>query len=417
MTIKNWKATVLIIFLVLIWSCKGTDIKLTSHPTPFIPLSRAIAGIESPENSWYYQWAESPQDSEFIIPLQTDTEGNVYFIGREGDFYSLNPNGELRWKKGSEFSPFLIIPDKNTILTMRGRNIRLFDTDGSIKGIWRETYIPYLSPDGYIYTLLSGNEAMESIEFACLDSNGEFRWKLSHGLQENTISYCNSVWFDKQNNVYYLINHTSENQLTTQLVLYSFTSDGLARWKKSFPENVTAQYLQDSQTIQSYMLFSLSSIPAEEKTGLNTPQYLIALDIDGNELWRKQESRAGVFSVPFRIGENNRVISAFSSSEEDATYLKATNEQGEAIWERKLTSHEVSPVVIDKENHIYVATGGSIGDRYLYAFYPDGTTKWKIKLPTPLSTKVESMLLGHDKSLYLTLVGKNLLFRVSQQNP
>lgn len=417
MRFKNWKIAFFIILLVFAWSCKGSEKKVTTHPTPFIPLTKAQAGIESPQNSWFYQWPETQQESTLTIPIQSDTAGNVYFIGRDQYFYSLNPKGELRWKKGSEFSPFLIVPDKNTILTMRGRNIRLFDMEGSIKGIWQETYIPYLGPDGYIYTLLSGNEALQTIEFASLDSNGELRWSITHGLKNTSLSYCNSVWFDKQNNVYFLINHTSEVPQTSQLVLYSFTSDGLARWKKSFPENIQIQYLQESQIIQSYMLFSLSREQQTDNAETSVQYNIIALDVDGNEIWRKEEKRNGIFSVPFRIGENNRTISAFSSSEEDIAFLKATNDKGETMWERKLSSKEVSPVVIDKENHIYITSGGSTGDRYLYAFYPDGTTKWKIKLPTPLATKVESMVLGYDKSIYLTLVGKNILYRVSQQVP
>jgi outer membrane protein assembly factor BamB len=87
------------------------------------------------------------------------------------------------------------------------------------------------------------------------------------------------------------------------------------------------------------------------------------------------------------------------------------------IWERKLVGRDISPIQVDRDNHVYIAAGGMNGDRYLYAFYPDGTTKWKLKIPSPLGTKVETLYLGNDRSLYLTLLDKNSLFKISQANP
>lgn len=413
MTIKKWKIYLLISLLISVVSCKKPATSITSQPIPFTPLPQYMKGIENPVNSWFFQIPSSPEQKGNIIPIQSDVDGNVFFIGRDGNFYSLNAQGELRWKKEGNFQPALNLLDEKTILTFRG-DIKLYNLDGSVKSIWMQTGLGFQGPDGYIYTTLPTQEK-QVFTFCSLDSLGDLRWKAPYQVKYGGTTRLNGMCFDNENHVYFFLEDISEDQNFSDISLFSFASDGTPRWKKSFPNHQITGF-PFNQVFQSFVMFPLYSI-IDETVQPDRSKWLVGLNPNGDEIWRKEEPRNGVYPVPFQISPNNQIITGLSSSAEGVSYVTSYNELGEVIWERKLVGSEISPILVDAENHVYIAAGGMTGDRYLYAFYSDGTTKWKLKIPSPLGTEVETMYLGLDQSIYLTLKGKNIIFKVSQVVP
>jgi len=413
MSFKKWNAILIITLLVSAVSCKKPTITITSEPIPFTLLPQFVQGIENPKNSWFFQTPVSQDDKGLTIAIQSDVDGNVYFIGRDRQFYSLNPEGVLRWKKEGNFQSVLRMVDNTTLLTIRD-DIRLYNLDGSVKSIWMETGTGFQGPDGYIYTILPSEEK-KMLVFASLDARGDIRWKAPYEVKYGGNILVDGIWFDDEDNVYYFVEDISEDKKFIDVSLFSFTSTGAPRWKKNFPNNKTLGF-PFNQVFQSFVMFPLYSVK-EEVIQKENSKWLVGLNRNGDEIWRKEEKREGVYSVPFQICPNGQFVTALSSIWEGVTFVSSYNNLGEIIWERKLVGSEVSPILIDQENHTYIAAGGMTGDRYLYAFYPDGTTKWKIKIPSPLSTEVETMYLGNDQSIYLALKGKNILFKVSQAVP
>ena len=96
MSFKKWNAFLLITLLLAAVSCKKPAVTFTSEPIPFTPLPQFVQGIENPENSWFFQIPDSQDEKGLFIPIQSDSDGNVYFIGRDRQFYSLNPEGTLQ---------------------------------------------------------------------------------------------------------------------------------------------------------------------------------------------------------------------------------------------------------------------------------------------------------------------------------
>ncbi|MCE5223050.1 hypothetical protein LLG10_02520 [bacterium] len=413
MSFKKCNVILMTTLLLAAVSCKKPAITITSEPIPFTPLPQFVQGIENPENSWFFQIPSSQDEKGLYIPIQSDSDGNVYFIGRDQHFYSLNPKGTLQWSKEGAFQPVLRMVDNKTLLTMLDA-IRLYNLDGSVKSIWMETGTCFLGPDGYIYTTLPSQEKKELI-FSSLDARGNLRWKAPYQVKYGGHILIDGLWFDDENNVYYFVEDISEDKKFTDVSLFSFTSNGIPRWKKNFPSNKTLGF-PFNQTFQSYVMFPLYSVK-EETIQMENSKWLIGLNRNGDEIWRKEEKRAGIYSVPFQVCPNGQFVTALSSIKEGVTFVSSYNNLGEVIWERKLIGSEISPILADQENHTYIAAGGMSGDRYLYAFNPDGSTKWKIKIPTPLSTEVETMYLGNDQSIYLTLKGKNIIYKVSQAVP
>lgn len=413
MSNKNRIVLLLLVMMVTCLSCKKPSATITSQPIPFSSLPRYAQGIDQPENSWFFQIPSSQNQPNKSISLQSDPEGNVFFISRDQLFYSLSQTGELRWKKEGGFRPLLCLADSNSLMTYRD-DIKLYNRDGNIKSIWIETGETFLGPDGCIYTTLP-SEDNKMIIFSSLDSQGDLRWKAPYQVRYGGSVVVHGVWFDTDNNVYFFVEDTSEDKKFYDITLFSFSATGTPRWKKNFPNHKTAGF-PFNQVFQSFIMLPLHTI-SDEEIQPNKSKWLVGLNQNGDEIWRKEENRDGLYPVPFQTCPNGQVITALSSMEEDASYVTSYNHLGEVIWERKLVGRDISPIQVDRDNHVYIAAGGMNGDRYLYAFYPDGTTKWKLKIPSPLGTKVETLYLGNDRSLYLTLLDKNSLFKISQANP
>ncbi|MDD4615129.1 MAG: hypothetical protein PHI40_07000 [Caldisericia bacterium] len=83
--------------------------------TPFTPIDFDFPGIEHPVQSWTYHWPEDYERTlEAVHSPTVDEEGNIYFIGKNSYLYSLDPAGEVRWKKKG-FAKSMVLPPKMAI--------------------------------------------------------------------------------------------------------------------------------------------------------------------------------------------------------------------------------------------------------------------------------------------------------------
>ena len=115
-----------------------------------------------------------------------DTQGNLYIGCGDGYFYSLYPNGTLRWKTEFGFvcggkGP-VIDNDETVYFTSSGVLYAMYAENGTVKwsydsGYWSSSGSPALGFNGELYFGCGIYRTNESGAFFCVNPNGTLRWK------------------------------------------------------------------------------------------------------------------------------------------------------------------------------------------------------------------------------------------------
>ncbi len=143
-----------------------------------------------------------------------DTKGNIYCVAKDTSqpdmpiyYFSLNPNGTLRWKyklgEWTSYSGQDAAMDKNGNIYFASDSVYSLDYDGNLR--WKKAFSQEYFPSpficdghGRIYTVsTTSNEYKNTIY--CFDSNGNIIWSLPYYIQgliywSTTIGYDNSLY-------------------------------------------------------------------------------------------------------------------------------------------------------------------------------------------------------------------------------
>jgi len=179
-----------------LWSIARPVLHIDKGPfIPFTPVDYEIPSIDDPVHTWTYHWPEKYERTlEAVCSPMVDEDGNTYFIGRNSYLYSLNPAGEVRWKKKG-FSDSMVLTQEGLVAHTRMNSLIHFDFEGNrkweIQGCWGSMYEPlHLAPNGYLLF----NESRFVVN---IDAQGRTRWVLP--TEDSLFMNC---FFDENSNAY-----------------------------------------------------------------------------------------------------------------------------------------------------------------------------------------------------------------------
>jgi len=409
---------------------------------PFTPITFDLEGIDQPKHAWTYHWPEDyDRTLEAMVSLQVDSHGNVYILGRNFYFYALNSSGERLWGKKNFFQRSFVLCDEGVIAdSMSG--LRLLDLKGQTKSYYpRGTSDFYLAPDGFIVgEVLTG--------LVSYDAKGKLRWHMPFDEDQYDYLHLEGYFFDTQSNGYYIFNasvpETPEMKKNMQwehhTLIMSVSSDGKLRWKKvlSTKRQFLEEFLPTKESlVEDTFLLAFHQAEQEEPPEEMTqewyesswgrwydakgvkPKTIKAFNTDGEELWQVEETRLGLHDLDYAIDQENNFYFAYNEQDASTPYwelisghLMKVSKEGKLLWSKAMEGQFETAPLLDKNKHIYI--GLQTDDSNLFAFYPDGTEKWRMKVEV-LNQYLHSLTFGPKRSLYFTSSLQSLLFCVRER--
>lgn len=397
----------------------------------FVKMDSYQKGINQPVNGWQFTWKEGyDKDIGVYSNLSVDDEGNCYFCGWNNYLYAVSSKGILKWNKKAFISTVEATKD-GFIITDKS----LFDNDGSLLRKLNGMSFT-LGNDGLLYGVdlkfnllqLTGDlfakksEALlpKAVYLIAVDKNNNK--KISYKIPEQLMvsSFRNRVFFDTNSNIYYLLSDFKESE--ERYYLFSLNSQGSLRWYKKLPDNVIIDFTPNGATISNTILIAYDEANNSDDYGAlweerrNKPKHLIALSTStGEELWNYDISDWGYLNTSYAVGTDYRFYFAFSAEKE--TILHAFSESGKLLWRRNIVCGECTSPIVDSDNHVYIGVGsGGEFERYLYSFYPDGKTKWKLKQPNAHAAFDHSLVLGPNQTIYYCTENQNIIYTVKEKS-
>jgi len=203
------------------------------------------------------------------------------------------------------------------------------------------------------------------IPFNTSDNPGHIKWS----FKTNGSIACSPL-LDYDGNIYFG---------STDGYLYSLNSAGELRWKYKANGAINATPL----VYENKIFFG------------STKGSFYCLDLYGNLIWK--------LDVGGRIEEGanvdyNRGVIYFTSTK---GYVYAVNTNGNIIWKKFIVEGLRSSPAIDKNGTVYVGN--------LYAFYPNGTLKWKFLTYSP--SYIGNPVIDDDGTIY-TVSGDCYIYAV-----
>ncbi|MCD8483578.1 MAG: PQQ-binding-like beta-propeller repeat protein [Verrucomicrobia bacterium] len=298
----------------------------------------------------------------------SDTDGNVYFGSHGGSFFSLHPNGSLRWRFDGindwiESTATLTSDGAVVFGSWNGKVYALETATGQLR--WEfptGSYViasPALLPDGRIVVGSGGGVLY------CLTSQGTLSW-----FFVNDTEIESSPAVDSQGNIYF---GTMEGKLV------SLTKDGQLRW------------IFQTTPVQGRFR-SIQSSPGLGRDGTlyvgSSNGYLYALDTDtGTAIWSFQAEDA-IDSSPAVAPDGTLYFGSRDG------YLYALDPTGIQLWEVFVGDVFYSSPAIDSAGDVYIAgyVGGGL------------TTLWHISADGAV-VRTHSFAGINDSSALLTTTG------------
>ncbi len=305
-------------------------------------------------------------DSGLTEPAVIDKDGILYVSSDVEEFHAIYPNGTRKWKQDlmglSGYVP--AISSDGTIYVGTGDRFHAFNPDGTIKWILnkdkRFSGHPVISPDGLIY-VGTGDGYLY-----VLYPNGTIKWdyKIDSPVRAPAL--------DNDGNVYF----TSYNKK-----LYCLGSDGTFKWK-----------------FTALDIFYNGPVISEDGTIYIAPctLWIQAVNPDGTEKWKTMLEHGG--QNPAIAPDGTLIISG------EAPFISALDPvDGSIIWSHQFQQkrEHTTSSVIGSDGTIYFACS-----EYIYAYYLDGTMKWKTRLTSDLPYEgintFSDPIIGQDGTVYLT---------------
>jgi outer membrane protein assembly factor BamB len=263
-------------------------------------------------------------------------DGTIYFgtIWGNGNLYAINPNGTAKWtySTGGDLYSSPVVGDDGTIYVGSGsKTIHALYPNGTRKWVFNTNQVVYSSPaigpDGTIYC-----GSHDTYLYALNPENGTLKWKYKTG-DWIRVSPCIS-----DDGTIYVISF--------DCYLHAVNSNGTMKWKTYLGQAGTSPTIGWDGTI--YCGF-------RELYAIN-PQ-------NGSVKW--------VYDVPGTV-EGGTPCSSIDGTIYLGTweggYLIAVNPDGTEQWRKKLSSYTDSPPAIGADGTVYIGCWTETYDGWLYAF-------------------------------------------------
>jgi outer membrane protein assembly factor BamB len=420
----------------VLWSTIRPILRIDRGPyVPFTSLDFDFPGIEHPVQSWTYHW---PENYESILEAAcspvVDEEGNIYFIGSNGYLYSLDPAGEVRWKKKG-FDNSMVLTQEGLVAHTRMNSLIHFDFDGNIKwevqGCWGSMFDPlHLAPNGYV--LFSDDDFIVTI-----DAQGKTMWVLP--LEDSFFKNC---FFDENSNAYltYFDSYdeddprTKEGQESIEYYMISVSPEGRMRWRKTICHewNFNDDFSPKDGRIQDTFLLALSTSPLQKgqddlhEDRRRRPKVITAYNTDGEELWNMVEERYGLFENEYAVGPNGNLYTYFNAEYEEydgknpssryaGSTLQCISPQGDTIWAIPFEDQIGTAPSFDSERNLYIGTRSKNYNDNLYSFTSDGIERWSLRDIEVACGFNFQLVLSPKQKIHFTTGGQSLLFCIEEK--
>ncbi len=295
-------------------------------------------------------------------------EGSIYIGTNNGNLYSFDSNGNIKWKFKTEgpiySSPVISKQGIIYISDMKG-NFYAINLNGT--KIWEIKFDEI--PPGIFSTSAIGNNgtiyiAINAGKLFAIDSQGKIKWtiELGNGIASSpAIGSDGSIYIGSINGK-----------------LYSINSDGEINW-----------FFQTDNSI-------LSS-PAIGKNGTiyfcSNDNYLYALKSNGNMKWKYKiaNNKKARYSSPIIGIKENIYVSNYPGNT-----LYSISSEGALIWKYTIEENEISVFtpIMNEAGVIFMV------DQYgkIFAINSDGTKKRSFRID---SGCVGSLTIGKDGTIYI----------------
>ncbi|KUG25685.1 hypothetical protein ASZ90_004489 [hydrocarbon metagenome] len=276
-------------------------------------------------------------------------DGTIYFGNQNWEFYSLDKDGNFKWKHKSSSSFY--------------QTATVLDKEGNI----------------YIGT---------SDSLFCFKPNGEIKFRISIGAIRGHVA------FSPHGDILYV----QTLKQSSNLFLYAIDLDEEIIWEKLF-------YRLTNATI---MIDNYGYIYVKGAETANSGYALLCIKPDGNIKWQYKVANLGFVGAP-TIDKDGNIIFRSVIKEEDQYYYGITSLDYEGNFRWFYNMEETGPpyympeeiqhgLVCDADGTIYA---GSTWGYNFYAISKEGELLWKIPLDGMYADS--SPVIGRDGTLYVGL--------------
>ena len=330
---------------------------------------------------WHYDTGIRVQSSPAI-----DADGTVYFGGKDGNLYALNPqDGSLKWSfatGGAIDTPPTIDADGTVYFGSNDDNIYAVSapTDGSQSGVQKWYYEDAglefsehtsvsIAADGTLYY-----GSRDNLLYA-LDPNGSEQWSYPTGSQimaAPAISSTGTIYFGSGDRIIYAINPPSDGGSTGELNWSYAANSSFLTWTSpaigadgNIYNGSQGEYLNavnSGGTFQwSYKADDdIRTSPAIAADGTvyfgSRDDYLYAFDPDNSSTYKWRYQTGGNIDSSPAIGADGAVY--FGS---DDNYVYALDSDGNYQWRHDLGSDvEYSSVALAPDGTLYIGAGDGL---------------------------------------------------------
>lgn len=405
---------------------------------PFTPIDFDFPGIEHPVQSWTYHWPEDYERKlEAACSPTVDEEGNIYFIGKNGYLYSLDPAGEVRWKKKG-FAKSMVLAKEGILLLTHAKTLIHFDFDGNI--LWDEPVMWWLgvdalkiSPSGYLYY-------NDGEYIVCMDSQGKTVWAF-----HNIFGGVETLSFDEDSNAYMVGSRIyekkneqgiKEEQYETSL--FSISSQGKLRWRQIVckDRNYNDGFTPKGGYIQDTILVALSTSTLNIGDSNESweewfddiriqPKLIMAFNTEGEKLWERTEEKPGLFDIQYSVGPDGHIVYSFNTEsyrvdsdqsipESEHHVLTCVSNDGSVLWNHSFEHAIHTPVTFDSEGNLYVGTVSPKNKDSLYSLSSDGQVRWELVDIDTAYDYSYNLVGSPTPRLYFTTQNQSLLFCIEE---
>lgn len=281
-----------------------------------------------------------------------DKNGTIYFGGLR-TLKAVYPNGTIKWKYSANVEATPAVAEDGTIYLGSYSDLLAFYPNGTVKWMYHtgETIASAVTigKDGTIYV-----GTMEGILYA-ISPNGSTLWTIYLGgslISSPTIGLNNTIYIGTTSHFLFAVNNTgtllwkfpggqfkgtpsisSDGTIYAPSFdgyLYALNTNGTMKWRVSTGDSVAGAGVALSadgtiyigtERLRAYfpngtLKWSIDvkgdiygTVPAVSSDGtiyVSAGQFLVAINPDGNEKWRKQLTLGEIHSSP-SIGANDRV--------------------------------------------------------------------------------------------------------------
>jgi outer membrane protein assembly factor BamB len=311
-----------------------------------------------------------PLPSGTFCSAALDTAGNVYFGDEAGWFYSVTPQGKLRWQfrvddtlegmvsAGAAVgnnAVYFPCEDKHLYcLSLAGKRLWSYRTASPVVAA------PALAADGMVYC------ADDSGIVYCLNGQGILKWTFTTNDEVDngpTIGPDGTIYVPSDS-------------------LYALTPGGKRLWAQGAQE-------------EDNPFYGASIGPDNEVYASNKDGYLYHLDPkSGRILWRAPSGDEEEMHGEPVFGPDNTIY--FGS---DDYYLNAVSKDGSSLRQLIETDDQIraTPAVNSKGTIYFLSKDG-----FMYALLPDGKLKWKRQIGTgDYDWTPSSPVIGPDGTVYV----------------